>query len=192
MAVRHLFTIDEWHHMGATGLFGEDARVELLDGEVIEMAPIGSRHAGCVKYLARALIEAAGDRAVVAVQDPVVLNSRSEPQPDLAVLAPRADGYRDAHPVPSEILLLIEVADTTLSFDRDTKAPTYGRAGVPECWIVDLAGDQILVMGSPGGAGFEDVRQARRGEQVGLIALPGVVIDVAAVLGPSASAERVG
>jgi Uma2 family endonuclease len=190
MAVRHLFTVEEWHHMGKTGLFGEDARVELLDGEVIEMAPIGSQHAGCVKYLARALILAAGDRAVVAVQDPVVLDSRSEPQPDVAVLAPRADGYRDAHPVPSEILLLIEVADTSLAFDRDTKARYYGRAGVPECWIVDLAGDQILVMRSPGAAGFTDVRQASRGEQLGVPALPGVVIDVAAVLGPSASAER--
>ncbi len=136
--------------MGKIRLFGEDALLELLDGEVIEMAPIDSRHAGCVKYLARALIVAAEDRAVVAVQDPVILDEHSEPQPDLAVLAPRADGYRGSHPLPSEILLLIEVSDTTIAFDRDTKATRYGQAGVPECWIVDPAGDQAVVMRSPG------------------------------------------
>src|SRR5271154_3026121 len=100
MAVRHAFTIDEWHHMGETGLFGEDARMELLDGEVIEMSPIGSPHGGGGNYLTRALIATAGDRAVIAVQNPVVLDDRSEPQPDLAVLAPRADGYRQSHPTP--------------------------------------------------------------------------------------------
>src|SRR5580700_10549035 len=116
--------------MGETGLFGEDARLELLDGEVIEMSPIGSPHGGCVKYLTRALIDAVGARAVIGVQDPVFLDDRSEPQPDLAVLAPRADGYRQSHPTPAEILLLIEVSDTTLPYDRDRKAPYYGRAGV--------------------------------------------------------------
>jgi Uma2 family endonuclease len=185
MAVRHAFTVQEWHHMGKTGLFGEDARMELLDGEVIEMAPIGSRHAGCVKYLARALIVAAGDRAVVAIQDPVVLDHRSEPQPDLAVLAPRSDGYRESHPTPPEIILLIEVSDTTLAFDRDIKAASYARAGVPECWIVDLAGDQVLVMRDPSPSGYGDVRRAERDDQVGVEALPGVIIEVAQVLGPA-------
>jgi Uma2 family endonuclease len=186
MAVRHLFTVEEWHRMGEAGLFGDDARMELLDGEVIEMAPIGSRHAGCVKYLARALIVAVGDRAVVAVQDPVVLDSHSEPQPDLAVLAPRADGYRESHPTPSEILLIIEVSDTTLAFDRDIKAPQYARAAVPECWIVDLAGDQVLVMRSPGAGGYSDVRGLYRGETVSSATLGGAAVPVTDVLGPPA------
>jgi Uma2 family endonuclease len=185
MAVRHAFTVQEWHHMGKTGLFGEDARMELLDGEVIEMAPIGSRHAGCVKYLARALIVAAGDRAVVAIQDPVVLDNRSEPQPDLAVLAPRSDGYRESHPTPPEIILLIEVSDTTLAFDRDVKAASYGRAGVPECWIVDLAGDQVLVLRSPGPGGYGDVRVLHRGETAGVATLSDIVLPVSDVLGPA-------
>ncbi len=170
--------------MGEIGLFAEDARVELLDGQVIEMEPIGSRHAGCVKYLARTLIAATGDRAVVAIQDPVVLDEHSEPQPDLAILAPRADGYRASHPMPSEIILLIEVADTTLAFDRDTKAASYARAGVPECWVVDLAGDQILVMRSPGPDGYGDVRIRSRDETISVAPLSDVEVDVAEILGP--------
>ena len=93
MAVRHAFTVDEWHRMGDAGLFGEGARVELLDGEVIEMAPIGSAHAGCVNRLSRLLVGLLGERAVMAPQNPIVLNERSEPQPDIAVLAPREDMY---------------------------------------------------------------------------------------------------
>jgi Uma2 family endonuclease len=184
MAVRHAFTIEEWHHMGETGLFGEDARMELLDGEVIEMSPIGSAHGGCVKYLNRALIAAVGDRAVVGVQDPVVLDDRSEPQPDLAVLAPRPDEYRQSHPTPAEILLLIEVSDTTLPYDRDRKAPYYAGAGVRECWIVDLAGDQVLVMRAPRAAGYGDIRARHRGEQIDVEALAGVKLEVADILGP--------
>ena len=128
---------------------------------------------------------ATGDRAIVAIQDPVVLDEHSEPRPDLAILAPRADGYRTSHPGPSEILLLIEVADTTLAFDRDTKAASYARAGVPECWVVDLAGDQILVMRSPGPDGYGEVRIRYRGEQVGVASYPEVAVDVAKVLGPA-------
>ena len=184
MAVRHAFTVDEWHRMGETGLFGEDARMELLDGEVIEMSPIGSPHGGCVKFLNRALIAAVGDRAVIAVQDPVVLDDRSEPQPDLAVLVPRADGYRRSHPTPQEILLLIEVSDTTLAYDRDRKAIYYANTGVRECWIVDLAGDQVLVLRAPGAAGYGDVCARHRGEQVDVEALAGVELAVADILGP--------
>ena len=184
MVVRHAFTVDEWHRMGETGLFGEDARLELLDGEVIEMSPIGSPHGGCVNFLTRALVEMAGDRAVIAVQNPVVLDNRSEPQPDLAVLAPRSDGYRQSHPTPAEILLLVEVSDTTLVYDRDRKAPYYARAGVRECWIVDLAGDQILVMRSPGPAGYGDVRALHRGERLHIEAMAGVELEAADILGP--------
>jgi Uma2 family endonuclease len=183
MAVRHAFTVEEWHHMGDTGLFGEDARMELLDGAVIEMAPIGSRHGGCVNYLARALIMAAGDRAVVAIQNPVVLDEHSEPQPDVSVLAPRVDGYRQSHPTPAEILLVIEVSDTTLAYDRDRKAPYYAVSGVPEFWIVDLERDQILVMRQPTGARYAEFSTHRRGDRVDVGALAGVALDVADVLG---------
>lgn len=185
MAVRHAFTVDEWHHMGETGLFGEDARLELLDGEVIEMSPIGSRHASCVNRLVRLLITEIGSEALIFSQNPVVLDATSEPQPDLAVLVPRSDEYSLSHPTPQEILLLVEVSDTTLAFDRDRKAPYYARSGVLECWIVDLAGDEIVVMRSPGVGGYGDVRPFGRGDQVEVEALPDVAIDVADILGPN-------
>jgi Uma2 family endonuclease len=185
MAVRHLFTVEEWHHMGETGLFGEDARVELLDGEVIEMAPIGSPHAGGVNRLTRLFTAVVGDQALVAVQNPVLLDRHSEPQPDIAVLKPRPDSYADSHPTPAEILLLVEVSDSTLAFDRERKAATYARAGVPEYWIVDLTGDRVLVMRSPVVAAYRNVSQAGRGERLGMQALPGIEVDMDEVLGPA-------
>jgi Uma2 family endonuclease len=135
MAVRHAFTIDEWHRMGEAGLFGEDARLELLDGEVIEMSPIGSRHGGCVNRLNRLLVIRLGERAVVAPQNPVVLSEISEPQPDIAILAPRDDMYSSSHATPDDILLLVEVADGSLAFDKTRKAPYYAVNGVAETWV---------------------------------------------------------
>jgi Uma2 family endonuclease len=184
MAVRHAFSIDEWHHMGEIGLFGEAARMELLDGEVIEMSPIGSRHASCVNRLVRMLVTELGSRAIVASQNPVVLDDTSEPQPDVGVLSPRPDEYSRSHARPSEILLLVEVSDTTLAFDRDRKAPYYANAGIRECWIVDLTGDQILVMRAPDDGGYRDVRALRRGQRVDIEALPSVVLEVANILDP--------
>ena len=171
--------------MGDAGLFGDSARMELLDGEVIEMSPIGSPHAGCVNRLTRLLVTALGHRAVVAVQNPVILDERSEPQPDLAVLRPRHDEYSESHARPDEILLLIEVSETTLAFDLERKAPYYARVGVTECWVADLAGEQIVVMRNPAGSGYETVREAFRDEVVDIQAMPGIQLAVADVLGPS-------
>jgi Uma2 family endonuclease len=186
MAVRHAFTVHEWHRMGDAGLFGEDARLELLDGEVIEMAPIGSPHGGCVNRLTRLLVTLLGEGAVVAPQNPVVLNEISEPHPDIAVLAPRDDMYSRSHATPGEILLLIEVAGTSLTFDRGAKASYYAASGVAETWVVDLEGEQIFVMRSPGSDGYDEVRSRRRGDRVEIEALPGVAFDVEDVLGPGA------
>ncbi len=186
MAVRHAFTTDEWHRMGNAGLFGEDARLELLDGEVIEMSPIGSPHGGCVNRLTRLLVTRLGERAVVAPQNPVVLNEISEPQPDIAVLAPRDDMYSKSHATPAEILLLVEVADSSLAFDRNRKAPYYAANAVVETWVVDLDGDQVLVMRSPSPFGYEQVRSMRRGDGLDIEAVPGVSFTVDDVLGPSA------
>lgn len=185
MAVRHAFTVDEWHVMGDAGLFGEDARVELLDGEVIEMAPIGSGHAGCVGALTGLLVKAVAGRAVIWVQNPVRLGAFSEPQPDVAVLSPRSDGYRRSHPVPAEILLLIEVADTSFAFDRGPKASHYAASGVRETWVVDLDGEKILVMRSPSAAGYRQVRSMRRADRLDVQALPDLSFSVDDVLGPT-------
>jgi Uma2 family endonuclease len=184
MAVRHAFTVNEWHIMGDAGLFGENARVELLDGEIMEMAPIGSAHHGCVITVTNMLVEAAERRALVSVQGPVRLDDRSEPQPDIAVLSPREDGYRLSHAVPADILLLIEVADTSFAFDRDRKASYYAASGVKELWIVDLEGDQVVVMRSPSRSGYRQIHSMRRGERLDIQALPGPSFSVEEILGP--------
>jgi Uma2 family endonuclease len=126
---RHLFTVDEYHRMGEAGIFGEDDRVELIEGEIIEMSPIGSPHAARVKRLTQLLVRRLGTRAIVQVQDPVVLSQLSEPQPDLAVVKARADFYAAGHPQPTDILLVVEVADTSRVFDRNVKAPLYAPCG---------------------------------------------------------------
>src|SRR5437867_6682360 len=135
------FTVDHYHRLAELGILDEDERVELLDGQIVEMSPIGPRHAGCVKGLVRLLYRKLGDAVFLGVQDPISLGPRSEPQPDIAVLKPRSDAYRDAHPRPGDILLVIEVAETSVESDRDVKLALYAGAGVPEAWLVDLAND---------------------------------------------------
>jgi Uma2 family endonuclease len=185
MVVRHAFTVDEWHRMGEAGLFvGETRRTELFDGEIIEMAAVGSRHAVCVNRLNRLLGLAVGDRAVVQVQNPVGLDERSEPQPDVALLHPPLDRYLAGHPGPSDVFLLIEVSDTSLGFDRSTKGPAYGRAGVVETWVVDLDHDVVHVMRHPGPDGYGEQKTVGRGGRLEVTALPGVTMAVDDVLGP--------
>src|SRR6266487_355884 len=135
---RHAVSAQEYLRMGDAGVFAPDARLELIEGEIVEMAPIGSRHAGAVKALNRLFSRLVGDQAVVSVQDPVIIGDRSVPQPDLALLKPRADSYSGAHPTAADVLLMVEVADTTLPFDMDTKVPLYARSGIAEVWVVDL------------------------------------------------------
>jgi Uma2 family endonuclease len=177
---RHRFTVEEYHRMGETGLLQPDLRVELIEGEVIDMAPIGPDHVGTVNYLNAVLAGSLAGRAVVQVQGPARLSDITEPEPDLLVLRPRDDFYRSRHAEPRDIILAIEVAKTSLRFDRDVKLPLYGRAGVPETWIVDIAGHVITVATGPGGDGYEHVRTATPGESLAVL---GVDLDVAQVLG---------
>jgi Uma2 family endonuclease len=169
--------------MGHTGLFDEDSRIELLDGELIEMAPIGNRHLVCVNRLTRLLVVAAGARAIVSVQNPVRLDDHSEPQPDMVLLRPDADD--PAGPVPSggDCFLVVEVADSSLTWDRDRKAPRYAAAGIPNCWIVDLVAGEILVQSGPGPSGYRDLHRAQGGETLEVPELPGVNVSVDEVLG---------
>jgi len=191
MVVRHAFTLDEWHLMGEAGLFvGETRRTELLDGEIVEMAAIGSRHAVCVNRLTRLFGQAVGERAVLQIQNPVELDDRSEPQPDVALLRPPLDRYLAGHPGPPDIFLLIEVADTSLGYDRDTKAPLYGRAGVAETWVVDLDREVVLAFRRPGPDGYGERREIGRGDQLEVGALPGITMAVDDILGPPAGPTR--
>lgn len=167
--------------MGETGVFAPETRLELIEGEIVEMAPIGSPHAGTVKLLNGLFVRLAGNQAIVSVQDPLILGERSVPQPDLALLKPRADSYMRSHPVPADVLLLIEVADTTLEFDLGTKVPLYARAGVTETWVVDLQERMLRIFRDPSASGYRTSFAASAGESVGALALPEIVIEVAAV-----------
>jgi len=177
------FTLDLYHRLGELGILDEDDRVELLDGQIVEMTPIGVRHAACVNRLNDMLSRRAGPRASVSVQNPVVLAERWEPQPDLAVLRRPAGLTGDRLPHAQDVLLLIEVADTSMERDRHVKIPLYAAAGIAEAWIVDLPEDRIEVHRGPGPNGYHDVRLATRGETITPINLPRVDINVDEVLG---------
>lgn len=140
---KYRFSVAQYHQMGATGILSEEQRVELIKGEIFEMSPISSLHAGTVKLLISFFHEHMKVPFVLSVQDPITLNSYSEPQPDVAVLKPRTDHYTTSHPRPLEVLLLVEVADSSLLKDRQLKLPLYARADIPEVWIVNLV-DQLL------------------------------------------------
>jgi len=152
LLTRHKLNVDEYYRMAETGILDEDDRVELIDGELIDMAPIGQDHAATVNRLNRALVMAFGEQAIVSVQNPVRLNRFNEPQPDFAVFRPRADFYATGErPGPSDTLLVIEVADSSLRYDRTVKLPLYARAGIAEVWIVDLRRRVVDVHRTPAG-----------------------------------------
>ncbi|MCB1777464.1 MAG: Uma2 family endonuclease [Candidatus Competibacteraceae bacterium] len=134
--IRRLWNVTDFHCMEKTGFLPPESRLELIEGELFDMAPIGSFHAGTVSILTRLLMRAVADSAIVHAQSPVVLSDRSEPQPDLLLLRPRSDYYLSEHPRSQDVLLLIEVSDSTVQFDRKTKVPLYARHGIPEVWLV--------------------------------------------------------
>jgi Uma2 family endonuclease len=180
---RHRLTVDEYHRMGEAGVLQPDARVELIDGEIVDMAPIGTRHAAAVKRINLLLSQAIGGRAIVSVQDPIRLGTRTEPQPDLALLKPRADFYAGTPPAAADTLLVIEVADTTAAYDRQIKAPLYARHGVPELWIVDLEMEVVRFFRAPQGERYADVTATETPEPTPIAALPGIFVDLAGILG---------
>ena len=172
---RRRFTLDEYHRMGETGILGEDDRVELIVGEIIEMSPIGSRHAATVARIHHLFSTRLGARAVVWSQNPLRLaRYQSEPQPDVMLPAPRADFYAGRLPEPPDVRLLIEVADASLSYDRRTKLPLYARAGVAEAWLVDLETGRVEIHRDAGGAGYHDLRVPRAEETFTPVAFPDV------------------
>jgi Uma2 family endonuclease len=178
---RHRISVHDYHRMGEIGVFAPDARVELIEGEIIDMAPIGRDHQSIVDQLNRALVRAVGDDAIVRVQGSVRLSEWSEPQPDVVLLAPRADFYRSEFALGTDTLLVIEVSDTTLRYDRDRKVPLYARHGVPEVWIVDVNGDALLVYGELRDGKYERHVVLERPSSVPIARLAGITLDVAAV-----------
>ena len=178
-----LFNVDEYYALAEAGIVGYDERVELLDGEIIKMASMGNRHVFCLRWLTKELVIAIGDLAVVDVQIPVLLNNRNEPEPDFAVLRWRDDRYR-ASPKggPADVLLVIEVADTSAGFDRRYKAPLYARHNIPEMWLFDLNRRQVEIYAEPSPDGYAPMRIVGMDGILTPTALPQIAIPVSAVM----------
>ena len=169
--------------MGESGIILPDERVELIEGEIIQMTPIGPPHNGTVIHLNALLVRGAGDLAVVSPQLPVRLGDLSMPQPDLALLDARSNFYTDAHPGEDDVLLVIEVADSSVRYDRRVKLPLYARFGIPEYWILNIPESCIEVYRTPAGDGYQEFRRYVAGEHFAPQALPDLVIEVGALLG---------
>ena len=180
---RHLFSVDEFARMGEAGVFAEEDRVELIDGEICEMTPIGPPHAVVVNLLAELLITRLAGRAYVSIQNPVRLDRHTEPQPDLAVARRRLDAYAGRHPEAGDILLVVEVADSSLRYDRMEKVPRYGKAGIPETWLVDVSAETVTVYTAPGKDGYMEERRLRRGEEIVSVAVTGLRLPIDEIFG---------
>jgi Uma2 family endonuclease len=169
---RRRFTVDEYYQMAEAGILNEDDRVELIDGEIVEMPPIGPGHSGSVDKIYRTLFRAYDDIAQIRSQNPIRLDQYNEPQPDFSLLKHRADSYRSAHPGPDDVLLVIEVADTSLRTDRDIKLRLYARFGIQETWLVDLQHNLVVVAREPTAEGYRLITTARRGDRLAPVAFP--------------------
>lgn len=180
---KYHFSAAEFERMGEAGVFTKDARLELIEGEIIERSPIGSRHAACVKFLSRFLNRTVGDIALVSTQNPIRLDDFSEPEPDLALLRLRDDFYRDAHPTPADVMLIIEVADTTLAYDREVKVPLYAKAVIEEAWIINLAEEQVEIYSGVANGAYQTITNFRRGDEARARTIAGLTVGVADVLG---------
>jgi len=150
-----VFTVGEYYRMAEANILTGEDRVELIAGQIVAMSPIGSRHAACVKRLNLLLGKMIGDSMLLGVQDPIALDAYSEPEPDLVLLRPRADFYATAHPAAGDVLLAIEVADTSADYDREVKVPLYAQAGIPEVWLIDLQQGRIEVFARPQGNAYQ-------------------------------------
>lgn len=181
--LRRRFTVDEYQRMGQVGILGEDDRLELLEGEIVEMAPIGSRHQATVDRLTRLFSGRVSDSALVRVQGPVRLGEDSEPQPDVILLGLRDDFYGTAHPGPEDVLLLVEVSDSSIEYDREVKLPLYARHGITEVWIVDLENEAIEVYTDPAVEGYRVVSQPGQGQTLSPQHFPLLELAVDEVLG---------
>lgn len=181
MPTRRRLDVDALYRMAEAGILAWGERVELIDGEIIDKGPIGSDHGGMTDRLARLIIPAVAGHVAVGIQRPVRLDPYNEPQPDVVLMRPRADDYRSGHPTADDVLLIVEVANSSLAFDRGTKLPLYARFVVPEVWIVDLAGAAVEVHRAADAGSYRDAERLT----AGTLAPPGVpdlAIDVAALL----------
>ena len=180
---RRRFTVDDYERMDRAGIFLTGGRVELIDGEIVTKMTAGPRHSASLDRAARAFMTKAGESAIVRVQGPVRLDLFNLPEPDLALLRPRADYYASNHPGPVDILLIVEVSDSSIDYDRDVKATLYARSDVPEYWLVDLNENALYCHSSPQRGVYRTVRQYQRGESLAPQLLPRCVVSTNDLIG---------
>jgi Uma2 family endonuclease len=180
---KRTFNVDEYYRMARAGVLKPDDRVELIEGEIVKMSPIGSPHAACVSRLNSLLQSMLGRTAIISVQNPVRLNDFSEPVPDVTVLKRRKDFYSSHHPRPSEVRLIIEVAETTLLYDRRIKVPLYARNSIPEVWLVNLPKKLIEEYFEVAGGRNRQLQKCKRDEKIESAALPGLSFNVSEIFG---------
>ncbi len=179
MAVaRRQFTVTEYQRMADTGILHEDDRVELIDGEIFEMSPLGSRHVACVNRLVANVSSQVGQTVIVSVQNPIQLTDYSQPQPDLALLRRQPDFYAEALPTALDVFLLIEVADTSLAYDRDVKVPRYAETNIPEVWLVNVEDETVLVYTQPNATGYRMVQQFQAGQVIRATTIVNLEVEV--------------
>lgn len=175
---RHAYSVEDYYRMAEAGILRPGDRVELIEGEIIDMVPIGTRHAAAVTRIGNVLMHAVGSRAIVRIQNPVRLDRYSEPQPDVAVVRPRDDYYAAGHPGPADVLLIVEVADSTLRFDRDRKLPLYARHGIPEVWLVDIENAQFTIHVEPQAEGYAQARSMSSSVRIEVPGVSAVAVDL--------------
>jgi Uma2 family endonuclease len=171
----HKFTTQQYHLMHEAGVFEQGDRLELINGEIKKMSPIGRKHATCVARLTKRLELKLGDCSIIWSQNPIRLADSSEPQPDLAILKPREDFYEEGLPEPSDILLIIEVADSTISYDCEIKAPLYALAGIREMWLFDVNKKVIEGYSHASASGYKQINRYEQNDTLSILAFPDVI-----------------
>src|SRR5437016_9243314 len=180
---KKLFTVEEYQRMGEAGIFHPEARLELIEGEIIEMSPPGNPHIGCVNRATALFSARLAGKVIVSVQNAVRLSRYTELQPDIVLARPRADYYGGKRITPEDTLLVIEISDTTLRYDRNRKMPLYAKSGVSELWIENLQEDLVLVYRKPGPETYSTSLTFHRGELISLAAFPEVLFKIEELLG---------
>ncbi|MHC5540240.1 Uma2 family endonuclease [Singulisphaera rosea] len=178
---RRVFTVEEYHRMGQAGILRKEDRIELIDGAILVMSPIGLRHQGCVDNLAESLIVRLVGKARVRTQGSIRLDNHSEPQPDIAVLRRETD-YKTHPASPDRVYWVVEVMETSASYDRGYKLGVYARAGIPEVWLVDLRQEQVEIYRQPSMKGYLASQIHPRGQMVSPEAFPDLTLTVDAIL----------
>ena len=183
-ATKKLFTVDEYYKMAEAGVLSERVHTELIDGEILEMSPMGVRNASAITRANRLFSESFKDKAEVRVQLPLPVSRFSEPEPDLCLVSPNEPSYATRHPGPEHVFLLLEISDSSLRYDRDVKLPMYAAAGVAEVWIEDLPNRTLHVYREPQGGGYKTALQFSGNESVSPLAFPEIAFTVSALIGP--------